>query len=153
MSLAFKLARPEDLDPLADLVRAYYEYDGHPFDDSKARDALAGLLANPELGRVWVFRDGVRPVGYLALTFGYSIEFGGRDAFIDEFFLEEEYRGRGFGKQALETAAHEAAALGVHALHLEAVRGNDRAVDLYRRSGFVDHERYLLSRVLKTRSK
>ena len=30
-----------------------------------------------------------KAVGYAAVTFGYSLEFGGRDAFLDEFFLSE----------------------------------------------------------------
>ncbi len=33
--------------------------------------------------------------GYAALTFGFSLEVGGRDAFIDELFLIEAARGKG----------------------------------------------------------
>lgn len=148
MSVRFEAAVLDDLESLVGLVREYYQYDGHRFVESKARDALAGLLLDGELGRVWVFCDGSQAVGYLALAFGYSIEYGGRDAFVDEFFLREAYRGRGLGTQALETAAMAAREAGVRAIHLEAVRGNDRALALYRRSGFVDHDRFMLTRWL-----
>jgi hypothetical protein len=39
-------------------------------------------------------------VGCVVLTLGYSLELLGRDAFIDEFYLREVYRGRGWGRQA-----------------------------------------------------
>jgi len=148
MSVRLEAAVVDDLESLVGLVREYYQYDGHRFVESKACDALAGLLRDGELGRVWVFRDGSQAVGYLALAFGYSIEYGGRDAFVDEFFLREAYRGQGLGTRALETAAVEARKAGVRAIHLEAVRGNERALALYRRNGFVEHERYLLTRLL-----
>ena len=40
-------------------------------------------------------------VGYLVLTLGYSLEYGGRDAFIDEVYIRSSYRGRGIGTAAL----------------------------------------------------
>ena len=37
---------------------------------------------------------------------------------------------------------------GVRALHLEVERENTRAQSIYRRAGFVDHDRYLLTKWL-----
>ena len=83
-------------------------------------------------------------VGYAALCFGYSIEFRGRDAFVDELFIAEQARGKGLGSRVLELIRKEAARLGIVALHLEVARDNTRARRLYEKWGFRARERYYL---------
>ena len=90
-----------------------------------------------------------RPVGYLAICFGYSIEFAGRDAFLDEFFLVEKARGRGIGSLAVEKVAAQLADRGIAALHLEVDNGNHGAQEFYRRHRFLARKKYhLMSRDL-----
>ena len=64
------------------------------------------------------------------------MEFGGRDAFIDEFFLVPGARGRGLGANVLDQVISEAAAGGTVALHLEVAGHNVTALRLYERRGF-----------------
>lgn len=142
----FRLAAEPDADTLLVFMREYYAFDGHGFDVDKARVALTALLCDPHLGLAWLILDGDNPVGYIVLCFGYSLEWLGRDAFVDELFLREAYRGRGWGRAAmafLEDAAREA---GVRALHLEVVRENAAALEIYRRTGFQEHESTFLSK-------
>jgi diamine N-acetyltransferase len=142
----FRLAVESDADDLLRFMQEYYAFDGHGFDEAKARVALTALLRDASLGMVWLILDGDVPVGYIVLCFGYSLEWLGRDAFVDEFYLREEYRGRGWGRAAmafLEDAAREA---GVRALHLEVVRENADALEIYRRTGFQEHESTFLSK-------
>jgi hypothetical protein len=93
----FRLAGAPDADALLEFMQAYYAFDGHGFDLEKARVALTGLLLDAKLGLAWLILDGGMAVGYVVLCFGYSLEWLGRDAFVDEFYLREEYRGRGWG--------------------------------------------------------
>lgn len=143
-----RCAAPTDLDLLLDLMRQFYAIDGYPFAPVVARGALADLIGDAALGRVWLILDGAVPVGYLAVTFGYSLEYGGRDAFIDEFFVRADARGRGLGTRALRFAIEECRHLGVRALHLEVEGGNARAEALYRAQGFGGNRRALLTRRL-----
>ena len=78
------------------------------------------------------------------LTLGYSLERGGRDAFIDELYVRREWRGHGLGSLAVAKAEAAARRLGVHAVHLEVDVTNDRARRLYRRLGFALRQRYQL---------
>ncbi len=50
----------------------------------------------------------MRPAGYIAICKGNSIEFCGFDAFIDEFFIRAESRGKGPRAKVLELAKAEA---------------------------------------------
>ncbi|HEU5198860.1 MAG TPA: GNAT family N-acetyltransferase [Ktedonobacterales bacterium] len=149
MDPTFRLAGEADLETIIPFMREFYAIDSYPFDEQAARRALDEFLAEPLFGRVWLIEVGAVPVGYVVLTLGYSLEFHGRDAFIDELFVAPSSRHQGIGKRAMqfvETACRE---LGVHALHLEVERHNTAAQQLYRQSGFEDHDRFLLSKWLR----
>ena len=94
-----RIATKNDLEPLLALMEKYYEYDRHDFDRKKARQAMRDLLSDRSLGLVLVTNDRNTMIGYLVLAFGYSPEYHGRDSFLDEFFINEDYRGKGTGKR------------------------------------------------------
>lgn len=142
----FRIANISDTDLLLDFMRDYYAFDGHGFDREKARAALIPLLENANLGRTWIILDGDSPVGYAVLCFGYSLEWLGRDAFVDELYLVEAYRGRGWGRKIMAFLEDAARELGIRALHLGVVKGNRRALHLYESVGFCKHESTFLSK-------
>jgi len=142
----FRLAVDSDADALLEFMQAYYAFDGHGFDESKARLALTTLLCDASLGLAWLILDGDAAVGYVVLCFGYSLEWLGRDAFVDEFYLQEEYRGRGWGRATMEFVEEAARSAGIRALHLEVVRENTKALELYRQLGFREHPSTFLSK-------
>jgi GNAT superfamily N-acetyltransferase len=144
MSTTIRLAAREDLARLVPLVRAYHEFEGLERSDDEREVALLGLLENDNLGAVWLIFSSGALVGYIALCRGYTIEFGGPDAFLDEFFVLSEFRGRGIGREVLERVKEEAKSFGIRALHLEVARDNTRARTLYSELGFEAREKYVL---------
>lgn len=136
-----------DLSELTALVRAYYQEDGLEWIEDRQPAALRALAANEPNGCGWMIRFGGRTVGYAVLTWSFSIESGGRDGLIDEIYLIPEVRGRGLGQRVLAMIEEEARGRGLRRLFLEVNHGN-RALSLYRRAGFVDHRRYLMSKHL-----
>jgi GNAT superfamily N-acetyltransferase len=142
----FRLATESDATNLLEFMQAYYAFDGHGFDEAKARVALITLLRDQSLGRAWLISDGDTPVGYIVLCFGYSLEWLGRDAFVDEFYLREDYRGRGWGRKTVEFVVGEARKAGIRTLHLEVVEGNASALQLYTKLGFREHRSTFLSK-------
>ncbi len=143
----FRPAAAGDADTLVALMREYYAFDRIPFDETWAREALGLLLADPSLGRAWLIEWDGHVAGYLYLTFCFSLEYK-RDAFLDELYVCEPYRGRGIGKKAVEHAVAACPALGIAALHLVVVPGNERARRLYESLGFQDEERRMMTRRL-----
>lgn len=142
--LTYRIVRPEEAPLLAGLMRVYYAFDGHDFDEPVVMRTLGEFLSHPGYGQAWFIEvDGV-VAGYMALCIGYSLEFGGCDAFVDEIFLHESFRGRGLGRRALEHMIGEAKRLGIVALHLEVDQGNANAQRLYRALGFEPRDRFIL---------
>ena len=137
-----------DVPVVIELMRLYYEYDGHPFVEETARKGLERLLRDPSLGVVWIIYDAEEAAGYLVACYGFALEYAGRDVFIDEFYLRPEYRESGIGSSALSQAEQQLHGLGVKAIYLLVMPGNDRAEHFYRRAGYDDTGRLLLSKGL-----
>jgi GNAT superfamily N-acetyltransferase len=144
----FRPAHAGDVDAIVGMMRGYYAQDGYTFVDSEARAAALMLIGDASLGRLWVTCDGDTVVGYVAATLGFSFEYRGREAFVDELFIAESHRGRGLGREALELAEAYCRDAGVNALHLEVERHREPALELYRRRGFEDYGRYLMTKWL-----
>jgi ribosomal protein S18 acetylase RimI-like enzyme len=150
---ALRPATHADADRLVGFMRELAQeggpaFDGRPFDEPIARRCIGELIEDDRLGRIWLIEAAGEPVGYVVVTLGYSLEFHGRDALLDELFVAEHARGQGIGTTVLELVTAECRRLGVGAVHLEVDRANVKAQRLYRRHGYQDHDRYLLTRRL-----
>lgn len=144
MSQLLHLAKPADAPRLLPLVAAYHTFAGFQIDDAAREAAVMPLLEGSPHGAIWLIGPRQAPVGYIAVSFGWSIELGGMDGFIDEFFIREKVRGRGMGSDALSALLPQLREAGMVALHLEVARGNDRAAALYARHGFRRRDKYQL---------
>jgi len=149
MSIAIQPATSADLDTLLLLMGHMQIDDPWPerFDEATVRASLAELLRNPHYGLAYLVRERQTPIAYLVICFDYSLEYRGKGAWIDELFVEPSHRGQGIGTQLLDLAERASREHGAQFLHLEVSHGN-RANELYRRRGFVDHRRYLMSKDL-----
>jgi GNAT superfamily N-acetyltransferase len=150
MALQTKLATLSDLELLLPLMRNMQREDpwSESFDEPTVRANLAELLQNSIYGVIYLVSDAGRSVGYLVICFDYSLEYRGKGAWVDELFVEPNRRGQGIGTQLLDIAETASREHQAHFLHLEVNHGNP-AIEIYRRRGFVDHQRYLMSKPLK----
>ena len=148
--LQFREATLQDEADLMPMMHglAEQEPDALPFDESAVRTAFRQFLSLPDFGRVWLLYDDDSLVGYIILALGFSFEFHGHDAFIDELYIAPAHRRRGYGRQAMAFVEQKAREMGVNAIHLEVDHGNDPALELYRRSGYRDHARFLMTKWL-----
>jgi len=144
MQAQLRRANIEQLDLLEPLVAAYHAFENIRSNTAERSSALRQLLINERLGALWLIEVGTDLAGYIALCRGFSIEFNGFDAFVDEFFLLPEFRGQGIGKQVLSEVSVAARDLQINALHLEVARDNLPAQKLYSGHGFEARDKYLL---------
>ncbi len=142
--ISLRQAEAGDLPTLRALVRSYHAFEGVTCPGGDIDAAVSPLLGASDLGRIWLINASDATVGYVAICFGYSIEFGGRDAFIDEMYISDQHRGQGIGTEALKLVKNEMQAFGLNALHLEVSRDNERAQRLYRKIGFAPREKFFL---------
>jgi len=134
------------INPLVEMIRKYYEFDHIPFDEAEIHAGLAGFLKDESLGRAWWIMRERQPAGYVILTFGVDLEFGGRQATITDLYLEPEHRRLGFGRKTLAYIEHFCRASGIQALELQVEQNNVAAQAFYESIGFHAHDRIPMSK-------
>jgi ribosomal protein S18 acetylase RimI-like enzyme len=135
LSARLHLCGPDALDRLEPMVAAFHAETGFESDAEHRRAALVPLLEGSPYGALYLIGPERAPVGYLAVTFSWSLEFGGMDATLDEIWIRPAVRGRGMAREALEALIGALRPTGVTALSLE-VAPDGPAERLYARLGF-----------------
>lgn len=129
------------------MMHGFNEAEGIPFTRDGFRAPLRKLLGGPQLGAVLLF-EAAALLGYAVVTWGFDLEFGGRDAFLTELWIEPRFRGHGHGRAALAHVETFAREQGAGALHLGVRRENSAAVRLYETGGYQDWPRRFMTRLL-----
>lgn len=141
IAVSVRRALVDDLDELVALNEEFCRADHHPFDAATVRQALGPLLRDDEHGIVWMVQTDDRPgiaEGYGVVTWGYSLEAGGRESIFDEMYVRRP--GLGIGGAAMAIIIDQVRSLGVARIYLETEAHNERGRRLYRRLGFVDED-------------
>ncbi|WP_040585723.1 GNAT family N-acetyltransferase [Spirosoma luteum] len=133
-------ATPTDLPLLVELMAEFYAEGGYTLNQSHATKAFASLLADQRVGLVWLIETPTQPtaVGYLVLSFCFSMEYGGMKAILDDLFVRIDYRNRGLSSQSLAELRAYCQQAGIRSLSVEVGPANGPAQRVYRRTGFVD---------------
>lgn len=141
-----RLANTADLPELLVWMGDFNRIEGITWDAKSGTRALQRLLGSPEVGVVGYFSDSAVGVGYFVLTWGYDLEWNGRDAMLTELYLADTARGRGLGKKAMRFIDEIARKNGASALHLMVRRENEAAIRVYREARFKESPRLFLTK-------
>jgi GNAT superfamily N-acetyltransferase len=131
----------DDIPQLMTLIREFCAIDGHEFDEARLGKSLPALLVDDVFGVVWKIGDPVD--GYAVVTWGYSLESGGREALIDEIYVRS--RNQGLGTKALGAILEDCRARGCKVVFLETEARNARVRKLYGRLGFIEDDSVWMS--------
>ena len=144
MSASLTLAAPEHFERLDALVAAFHTEQGITLSAEARQNGILPLLEGIPHGAAYLIGPPRAPIGYVIVTFGWSVEFGGLDGFIDEIYVRPGVRGRGVASETLQSLPRALAGAGLKALHLEVDRDDTAKHRLYARAGFRERDRYML---------
>ena len=136
------IAGPSQLGDLLPLVAAFHLFEEISLAADIREKSVGGLLNDGTLGEVWLIKRSDHLIGYVVVCFSYSVELGGREVVIDEFYIEAPERGAGVGSEVLERLKEHLRAHNVVAIQLVVNQRNERAKSLYAQSGFSCREKY-----------
>jgi ribosomal protein S18 acetylase RimI-like enzyme len=91
---------------------------------------------------VWsIINEGNRKIGAL------WVEVKAGKAFIYDFVIDEEFRGKGFGKQALAAMDEKLKAMNVESVALHVFGDNFSAQELYKKMGFIITDMHMMKKL------
>jgi ribosomal protein S18 acetylase RimI-like enzyme len=138
------LIRPailSDVPAILALMQEFYEGEHITYDPQHAEAGLEALIRNGEYGLAYTVLAEGEAAGYCIVTFGFSLEFGGRFVLLDELYIREGCRGKGLGRRCLTLAEELCRSEGIGVLRLEVESANERAGEFYAKTGFLEHDR------------
>lgn len=136
MSAAVNLATPESAELCLGLMEKYHIEQGLTYDDAHRAAVTAPLLDGNPLGAIWLIGPARAPLGYVLVTFAWSIEAGGMVGWISEIYMRPSVRKRGIGTETLHAVAVALRAGGVKALHADVGTPDNPLLRFWRRVGF-----------------
>ncbi len=149
MSAALHLAGPDDAERLNNLAAAFHAEMGMDLSDDHRAKAVAEVCSGIPHAVAYLIGPRNAPLGYIILSMGFSLESGGLDCMIDEFFIRAKLRGRGIGSEALIAVAKMLSANGVKSIYLEVVANDEATQRLYAKLGFkLRAHNHLMARAL-----
>jgi GNAT superfamily N-acetyltransferase len=144
MATLIRTATAADVPQILAFIRALAVYEREPDAVSATEEGLFrdGFGANPFYSCLIAERDG-KPAGFALYFFNYSTWMGRPGLYLEDLFVEVEFRGLGIGKALLQRVAAIAVEMNCPRLQWEVLDWNTPAVDFYRAMGaeFLDEWR------------
>ncbi|MEN9010797.1 MAG: GNAT family N-acetyltransferase [Yoonia sp.] len=137
MTAAIHLAGPTDDDRLLSLMGRYHEEAGLPYDNDHRAAVAAPLLEGSPLGAVWLIGPARAPLGYVLVSFGWSVPLGGMTGWLEEVFIRPSVRNRGIGTEVVKAVSKSLGQAGLRALQVR-LGDDERLVKFCGRVGFSD---------------
>jgi ribosomal protein S18 acetylase RimI-like enzyme len=123
---------PAEMDVLRDYVQALYKHVEDYDSMVNIEEGVKSLLRNEVLATPYFIKHSEERIGYVILTRYHSVEKGGLTIYIDELFVETQFRRQGVGSQIIQIAT----AQGAKTLWAQTEPYNDAAQDFFVSKGF-----------------
>ena len=127
--------RQEDRERVIDMMRRFYNSPALITNGSEEIFAsnVDNCLSNSPYLEGYVFTVEIKVIGYGMLAKSFSTEFGSECIWIEDIYLEEEYRGQGIGSKFIQYVKDT---YSDKVLRLEAESDNTKAIAAYEKNGF-----------------
>ena len=106
------------------------------------------LILNDTSTILFAIIEKEKMIGFMNIQCFYSIWSHGKVFFLDDFFIEENFRGKGYGEKALKDLQEYAKKIGIKRIQLMAENTNPKAIEFYKKHKFNEQEIHLFLKYL-----
>lgn len=106
------------------------------------------LILNDTSTILFAIIEEEKMIGFMNIQCFYSVWSHGKVFFLDDFFIEKDFRGKGYGEKALKDLQGYTRKFGIKRIQLMAENTNPRAIEFYRKHRFNEQEIHLFLKYL-----
>jgi ribosomal protein S18 acetylase RimI-like enzyme len=130
-------AAVEDIPAMLGLLEQLYTLEPQfAFDEVVQREGLKLCIENPGLGRIILVTLEGKVIALANLQFSVSTAMGGLSLHIDDFVVDDDFRGKGVGTLLMDAIATMGKQMGAVRVTVNVDVANDRGLAFYRKAGF-----------------
>ena len=149
MAVVIEPATPADIPSLVALLQALFVQESEFAPDAdRQRRGVELILAKPEMGRIFVARDGGEIAGMINLLFTVSTALGEPACWLEDMVVKPGSRGAGVGGQLIEHVIGFARDEGYARITLLTDGGNAKARRFYTQYGFRQSDMVVMRKLL-----
>jgi len=140
-------ATPEDIPAILEMIQELADYEKEPDAVENTPEMLNATLfgENPRAFAEIIEED--RPVGIAIWFLNYSTWTGKHGLYLEDLYVKQEVRGKGYGKQMLIHLANKAVTNGWSRFEWSVLDWNKPAIDFYLSQGAVMMDEWTVCRV------
>lgn len=135
MNCAIRDAGSEDCALLVAFIRKLAEFEGRLDTVAVTEEILRRDMFGLGLARALIVECGSRPAGFALYYYSYASFTGKPALFLEDLFIEIEYRHRGFARAVFSRLFDTAASTGCARLEWDVLNWNTDAIAFYRSLG------------------
>ncbi|HMU25979.1 MAG TPA: GNAT family N-acetyltransferase [Solirubrobacterales bacterium] len=129
-----RIAGPADIGPVTRLIAGFRDFLADDSPTNAEIEATVGVLLRDRSTEFLLVGD--PEAGFVQTRFRLSVWTGNEDAWLEDLFVDESARGKGYGRTLVEAAVERARSRGCDRIQLDVNQANEPAVKLYESCGF-----------------
>lgn len=133
--IRFRYAGPEDVSKILSFIKHLADYEKMSNEVVATEELLREWIFDKKKAEVVFAMEGEKEVGFALFFHNFSTFLGRAGIYLEDLFVLEEYRGKGYGKGLLKELARIAVERGCGRLEWWCLDWNRSSIDFYRALG------------------
>lgn len=133
--MEFRLAKEEDIDTVYDYIRKLAVFESREDDFKLDKETLYRAMFVDDLGEVMLATEDGKIIGYCFFYHVFSSFSGLTKMYLEDMYIDEQYRGGGRGREFFRQMAKTALSRGYGSMIWGALDWNVSAIGLYLKIG------------------
>ena len=135
MAFIIRKAEAKDIATIFDLIKKLAVYEKLENDVITSEKELCENIFNKNFAKVLIAEEDEKPVGFALYFYNFSTFVGKPGIYLEDLFVEPEYRGKGYGKSLLIELAKIAEAENCGRLEWSVLDWNTPSIEFYKALG------------------
>lgn len=152
-NLTFRYATVDDISLVLSFIKELAEYEKMSEDVIATEDLLREMLFEKKRAEVFFAILDEREIGFALFFHNFSTFLGRAGLYLEDIYIQPQYRGKGYGKQIFKELSSIALERGCGRLELLCLDWNQPSIDFYKSMGAEPLDEWTVHRITSDKFK